>query len=131
MRSVLKRLGAAAIGFARELGATAMLLVRTVSAVARERPSPRQLLSSLDHFGVESAPVLALTALLTGGILVIQGGLVVRRFGVQSLVGWGVGYGVLRQVGPLLSGLLFNGRTAPVEADMTDPTADVRRVFGK
>lgn len=109
-RRVIARLGASALGFVREIGATAVLLWRVLVAAVRERPSPRLVLLGLGHFGAESLPVLAVTALLTGGILVVQSGLIVQRFGVQALVGWGVGYGVLRQIGPLLSGLLFNGR---------------------
>ena len=54
--------------------------------------------------------VLASTAALVGGILVVQAGLYVRRFGVQELVGWFVGFGVLREVGPLVAGLVFSGR---------------------
>jgi phospholipid/cholesterol/gamma-HCH transport system permease protein len=108
--ALLRRTGAAGLSFARELGGTLLLVARTAAALLRERAALRHVLAGLDHFGAESVPVLALTALLTGGILVIQGGLVVRRFGVQTLVGWGVGYGVLRHVGPLLAGLLFNGR---------------------
>jgi phospholipid/cholesterol/gamma-HCH transport system permease protein len=110
VKRLLSQLGAGLLSFVRELGGTALLTQRTFAAAVRERPSPKLFLSSLDRFGAASLPVLALTALLTGGILVIQSGLVVRRFGIQTLVGWGVGYGVLRQIGPLLSGLLFNGR---------------------
>jgi phospholipid/cholesterol/gamma-HCH transport system permease protein len=40
----------------------------------------------------------------------VQAGLYVRRFGVQELVGWFAGYGVLRDVGPLVAGLVFSGR---------------------
>lgn len=70
----------------------------------------RETLRQCAHFGVDSVPVLAATAALVGGILVVQAGLYVRQFGVQELVGWLAGFGVLREVGPLVAGLVFSGR---------------------
>src|SRR5206468_11589467 len=46
----------------------------------------------------------------TGGIMVIQSGIFVRRFNAAGLVGWGAGYAVFREVGPILIGLMFSGR---------------------
>jgi phospholipid/cholesterol/gamma-HCH transport system permease protein len=34
----------------------------------------------------------------------------VKRFGATSMVGWGAGYAVLREIGPILIGLMFSGR---------------------
>ena len=33
-----------------------------------------------------------------------------RRFGAYGLLGWGVGYAVVREVGPILIALMFSGR---------------------
>ena len=42
-----------------------------------------------------------------GGIMVIQSGIFVRRFGAYGLLGFGAGYATLREVGPILIGLMF------------------------
>ncbi len=60
--------------------------------------------------GVKSYPIVAATALFTGAIMVIQSGIYVRRTGATSLLGWGAGYAVLAEVGPVLIGLMFSGR---------------------
>ncbi len=60
--------------------------------------------------GVKSYPIVAATALFTGAIMVIQSGVYVRRTGATSLLGWGAGYAVLAEVGPVLIGLMFSGR---------------------
>jgi phospholipid/cholesterol/gamma-HCH transport system permease protein len=34
----------------------------------------------------------------------------VKQFGARALVGWGTGYSIFREVGPILIGLMFSGR---------------------
>jgi phospholipid/cholesterol/gamma-HCH transport system permease protein len=70
----------------------------------------REALRQGNHFGVGSIVVLGSTSALVGAILVVQAGLYVRRFGIQELVGWTVGFGILRLAGPLVAGLVFSGR---------------------
>lgn len=98
------------LGGLAELGALLLLLVRCLRAPARRTFEWRETLRQANHFGVGSILVLGSTAALVGGIMVVQAGLYVRRFGVQELVGWFAGYGVLRDVGPLVAGLVFSGR---------------------
>jgi phospholipid/cholesterol/gamma-HCH transport system permease protein len=93
-----------------ELGGAILLALRCLKAIFTPRMEWRETLRQSGSFGVGSILVLAATAALVGGILVVQAGLYVRRFGVQELVGWFVGYGVLREVGPLVAGLVFSGR---------------------
>ena len=51
-----------------------------------------------------------LTAFFAGGLMVIQSGLFVRSFGAYGLLGFGAGYATLREIGPILIGLMFSGR---------------------
>jgi len=50
------------------------------------------------------------TALFTGGIMVVQAAPTIERFGAHGLLGWGAGFGTLREVGPLLTALMISGR---------------------
>jgi len=70
----------------------------------------RELLRNLYKMGVQSVPIVTLTAFFTGGIMVIQSGIFVKRFGAYGLLGFGAGYATLREVGPILIGLMFSGR---------------------
>src|SRR6185295_9923756 len=70
----------------------------------------RELVRNMHKMGNRSLPIVALTAFFTGGIMVIQSGIFVKRFGATGLVGWGSGYAVFREVGPILIGLMFSGR---------------------
>jgi phospholipid/cholesterol/gamma-HCH transport system permease protein len=53
---------------------------------------------------------VAITALFTGAIMVIQAGVLIKRFGAEGLLGWGAGFATLREVGPILIALMFSGR---------------------
>jgi phospholipid/cholesterol/gamma-HCH transport system permease protein len=69
-----------------------------------------ELLRNLYKMGVKSLPIVVVTALFTGGIMVIQAAPIVQRYGAQGLLGWGAGFGTLREIGPLLTALMISGR---------------------
>lgn len=108
--SVVTGTGRRALAMTREAGGLALLFGRAVRAPFSRRFEWRETLRQGGAFGVGSLVVLGATSALVGGILVVQAGLQVERFGVHELVGWFVGFGVLREVGPLVAGLTFSGR---------------------
>ncbi len=65
---------------------------------------------NLYQVGVKSFPIVVVTAVLTGAIMVIQSGLYIEQYGAYGLLGWGAGYTILREIGPILIGLMFSGR---------------------
>jgi phospholipid/cholesterol/gamma-HCH transport system permease protein len=104
------RLGTTALGVAEHLGGILVLTARVLRALVPPRLDGRELLRNLHKMGNRSVPIVVLTAFFTGGIMVIQSGIFVRRFNATGLVGWGTGYAVFREVGPILIGLMFSGR---------------------
>ena len=64
-----------------------------------------ELLRNLYKTAVKSLPIVVVTALFTGAIMVIQAATIVQRYGAQALLGWGAGVGTLREVAPLLTAL--------------------------
>src|SRR5262249_32457990 len=58
----------------------------------------------------QSVPIVALTAFFTGGVMLVQTGIFVRRFGATGLVGWAAGYSILPEIGPVLIRLMFSRR---------------------
>lgn len=107
---LLAGLGAGVIRLCEELGGILVLLARVVLALVPPRLDRRELWRNLYKMGVESVPIVTLTAVFCGGIMLIQAGMFVRRFNAYSMVGWGTGFSVLREVGPILIGLMFSGR---------------------
>lgn len=99
-----------AAGQAQLVGTMALLLGRIAASIVRARLDRAELLGQLYRMGVKSLPIVTTTALFTGGIMVIQAGPLVERYGAQGLLGWGAGFGTLREVGPLLTALMISGR---------------------
>jgi len=108
--SLLRGAGGAVMELCRQLGGMTMLCGYVLASLVRGRCDRRELLRNLYKMGVVSVPIVAMTAFFTGGIMVIQSGIFVRRFSAYGLLGWGAGFAVFREVGPILIGLMFSGR---------------------
>jgi len=108
--SLSARTGRSLLEAAFEVGGAAMLAGRLLRRLAPPRLDGPELWRNLYRMGVRSLPIVGVTALFTGGIMVIQAGVLIRRFGAEGLLGWGAGFATLREVGPILIALMFSGR---------------------
>lgn len=106
----LAAVGAAFLAVAEVVGGMGVLAGKVVSRVVRRELDRDELVRNLYRMGVRSVPIVLVTAIFTGGIMVIQSAPVVERYGAQSLLGWGAGFGILREIGPLLTALMISGR---------------------
>jgi len=68
------------------------------------------LFQQAEQVGVQSLPVVLLTALFTGMVLALQSYIVFHRFSAESLTGLVVSMSVVRELGPVLVGLMVAGR---------------------
>ena len=97
-------------GLAAVTGAMGMLLVEILTRSLRFQLDADELWRNLYKMAVRSLPIVVVTALFTGGIMVIQATPIVERYGARGLLGWGAGFGTLREIGPLLTALMISGR---------------------
>jgi phospholipid/cholesterol/gamma-HCH transport system permease protein len=103
-------IGATAMHVAREVGGISMLAGRVARCLVPPSMDGRELVRNMYKMGNQSVPIVALTAFFVGGIMVIQAGMYVRQFNAAGLVGWGAGYAIFREIGPVLIALMFSGR---------------------
>src|SRR4029078_6638136 len=87
-----------------------ILLGRILSRLFPPRMDGQELWKNLNKMAVKSLPIVAVTALFTGAIMVIQAAVIVKRYGAEALLGWGAGFGTLREIAPLLTALMISGR---------------------
>jgi phospholipid/cholesterol/gamma-HCH transport system permease protein len=106
----LAALGSAVLAIAGIVGGMGVLAGKVMARLGRLDFDRSELLRNLYKMGVKSLPIVVVTALFTGGIMVIQAAPIVQRYGAQGLLGWGAGFGTLREVGPLLTALMISGR---------------------
>ena len=109
-RGVFYQLGDAFLEISATAGGMGVLLGRIMTRLVRFDFDRGELLRNMYKMGVKSVPIVIVTALFTGGIMVIQAAPIVKRYGAQGLLGWGAGFGTLREIGPLLTALMLSGR---------------------
>lgn len=107
---VALRTGRAVLDSAQEVGGATVLAFRLLRRLAPPKLDGPELWRNLHKMGVRSLPIVGLTAVFTGAIMVVQAGVLIKRFGAEGLLGWGAGFATLREVGPILIALMFSGR---------------------
>src|SRR4051812_15154428 len=106
----LAQVGTSFLEIATVVGGMGILAGKVVARVVTLRVDGAELMRNLYKMGVKSIPIVIVTALFTGAIMVIQAAPIVERFGAHGLLGWGAGFGTLREIAPLLTALMINGR---------------------
>jgi phospholipid/cholesterol/gamma-HCH transport system permease protein len=101
------------------LGRIALYALRTLTHMVRPPFYLREFLAALLHVGWLSLPVVGLTAIFTGGALALQiyaGG---QRFSAEAVVPQIVAIGMVRELGPVLVGLMIAARvTSSIAAEI-------------
>jgi phospholipid/cholesterol/gamma-HCH transport system permease protein len=108
--SALGAVGAGFLEIAETVGGMGLLAGRVFRRVVTLRLDGAEVVRNLYRMGVKSIPIVVVTALFTGVIMVLQAAPLVQRLGAYGLLGWGAGFGTLREIAPLLTALMINGR---------------------
>jgi phospholipid/cholesterol/gamma-HCH transport system permease protein len=103
-------LGGGFLGIAQTVGGMGVLFGRIVVRLFPPQIDGMELKRNLHKMAVKSLPIVVVTALFTGAIMVIQAAPIVKRYGAEGLIGWGAGFGTLREIAPLLTALMISGR---------------------
>jgi phospholipid/cholesterol/gamma-HCH transport system permease protein len=70
----------------------------------------RDVVEQFDAIGIGSLTVILLTGFFTGAALALQSGQTLDQFGARSLVGRLVSASMIKELGPVLTGLMLAGR---------------------
>jgi phospholipid/cholesterol/gamma-HCH transport system permease protein len=96
--------------FFEEMGRFMQMVGRVFAWTPRPPYDWRELFRQMVKVGVDSMPVVLLTALFTGMVLALQTFSVLRRFNAESFVGSLVALSMVRELSSVLSGLIVAGR---------------------
>jgi phospholipid/cholesterol/gamma-HCH transport system permease protein len=106
----IRGLGTGAMAVAQQIGGIVILTGQVLRALLPPRIDRHELVKNLHKMGNRSVPIIVLTAFFAGALMVLQAGPFVKKFGATSIAGYGAGYAVLREIGPILIALMFSGR---------------------
>jgi phospholipid/cholesterol/gamma-HCH transport system permease protein len=88
--------------------------VRMLSRTARGVVTPpfyyRDVVQQFQEIGIGSLTVVLLTGTFTGMVLALQSGITLDQFGARSMVGRLVSASIVKELGPVLTGLMVAGR---------------------
>ncbi|TNG94517.1 lipid asymmetry maintenance ABC transporter permease subunit MlaE [Pasteurellaceae bacterium USgator11] len=108
--SAISRLGAGTIGFFRTLGRASFMLYGALVGVPQPKKYFPLLVKQLYVLGVQSLLIILLSGLFIGMVLGLQGYVVLVGFAAESSLGQLVALSLLRELGPVVTALLFAGR---------------------
>jgi phospholipid/cholesterol/gamma-HCH transport system permease protein len=84
-------------------------------AVANIFSKPRYIadtITQMDSIGVGSLPIVVLTGFFTGCVLALQAAVSLKEFGAINMTGRLVSLSMVKELGPVLTGLMVSGRNA-------------------
>ncbi len=97
-------------GYFTEMGRFFQILGRTFAWTFRPPYDFKQLTRQMVRIGVDSLPVVLLTALFTGMVMALQTFSTLKRFNAEGFVGSLVALSMVRELAPVISSLLIAGR---------------------
>jgi len=93
-----------------DIGGTVILCAKSAYYALTPPYKLRRIFSQMVHIGVDSVPVVILTAVFTGMVLALQATYQIAKFGADTYIGGIVGISMTRELGPVLTALMVSGR---------------------
>src|SRR5438477_4576058 len=90
----------------------AILSGRAITNLFRQPRYFADMIQQADLIGWGSLPIVILTGLFTGAVLALNSAHTLQRFGSLSLIGQLVSVGMVRELEPVLTGLMVAGRNS-------------------
>jgi phospholipid/cholesterol/gamma-HCH transport system permease protein len=112
VHATLSPIGRSTLALFASIGRIVIFVITTISHILRPPFYIKEFGQQLLTIGYFSLPVVGLTTFFTGGALALQiyaGG---ARFNAESVVPSIVAIGMVRELGPVLAGLMVAGRVA-------------------
>ena len=94
----------------RRIGHVTLFLLRTLAACGPALLRPRLIVRQIYNTGARSLVIIMLCGLFVGMVLGLQGYDLLSRFGSESALGVAAALGLLKELGPVVTALLFAGR---------------------
>jgi phospholipid/cholesterol/gamma-HCH transport system permease protein len=97
-------------GFFGTFGAGTLFLLRIIANMPYALARPSLIIKQVYVTGVQSLVVIMLAGFFVGMVLALQGFLTLSRFGAEDTIGMVAALGLVRELGPVVTALLFAGR---------------------
>lgn len=110
MRRLLEQLGFAGIQFCVRLGQSGLFLIRSILSPPKFRQAWSLIANQIYRVGVLSLVIVLLSGVFIGMVVSLQGYNTLKKFGAEAELGSLLALAVVRELGPVVTALLFAGR---------------------
>jgi len=90
----------------------ALLAAQSVANLFRRPIYGADMMQQADSIGFGSLPIVLASVFFTGAALALNSATTLSRFGATTVIGQLVSIGIVRELGPVLAGLVVAGRNA-------------------
>src|SRR5437773_5860439 len=108
--SYINLLGSYVINLCTIVGRFTFFFIAAVQSALSTKLKISKSFAQMNRIGVESLNIIVLTGLFTGMVLALQTYIGFQRVGGEQLIGAIVALGIIRELGPVLTGLMVTGR---------------------
>jgi phospholipid/cholesterol/gamma-HCH transport system permease protein len=108
--SFFASIGRSVIDFVSDVGEAGVILFRSIVRIPNVRKGFPLLLDQIYFQGTLSLLIIAVSGMFIGMVLALQGNHVLEQFNSQEALGQMVALSVVRELGPVVTALLFAGR---------------------
>ncbi|KGQ55192.1 lipid asymmetry maintenance ABC transporter permease subunit MlaE [Gallibacterium anatis] len=108
--TIIERLGKRGVHWLRTLGKSSLMLYGALVGVPQFRKNFPLVVKQLYVLGVQSLLIIVLSGLFIGMVLGLQGYVILVDFSAETSLGQLVALSLLRELGPVVTALLFAGR---------------------
>jgi len=116
LQSLLERTGAKILEIVDQTGDFVGLAGRSFAAIFKRPFDHRNLLYQMQAVGVNSIPVVVLTSLAVSMVFAVQLSFGFRQFQAEGLAGQVEGLALVRELAPVITGLMMAGRVGSAMA---------------
>lgn len=105
-----RKVGQRFITYCEKLGRSILFLLALILGFPRTKRNSYQFILQIFYIGVMSLLIIIISAAFIGMVIALQGYNTLSKFGSETQLGQLVALSIFRELGPVVSGLLFAGR---------------------
>lgn len=109
-QALISTLGAGVLSVVSGLGVFARFVAQLFALLPKALSRPRLIVDQIHFIGNYSLVIIVVSGLFVGFVLGLQGYYTLNRYGAEQALGLLVALSLVRELGPVVSGLLFAGR---------------------
>lgn len=108
--ALINYVGSQTLSAADRVGSFSLFFARAIKTLFTKRLKISKVLAQMESIGVDSFIIVVLTGSFTGMVFALQSYIGFQRVGGEQFIGAVVALGMVRELGPVLTGLMVTGR---------------------